>query len=533
TTADAHALFTQLTTILGIVFALHIGSWLCGQWGWSGIATLEPKVMAELEQSAFQKILGQSYRFFTNSFTGSLVKRVNRITRSFESIFDTCAGNLLPLFITVIGIIAVLFQRNVWVALSVLVWTALFLILNYFFTVKKLHMDVERAMKDTEVSAVMADALTNSINVKLFNGTREETKRLRKVSNELKNLRLEGWRYHRTVDFTQTGLMIAIEFGVMCLAIPLWQKGLLTIGDFALFQGYLINLFGQLNNARKLIRKLFEAFAEAKETVDVLDLPYEIEDSPSAKKLLIKEARIEFKHASFGYESGQPLLRELSTIIQPKEKIALVGPSGAGKSTIIKLLLRFFDLDRGEILIDGQSISGVTQESLREAIALVPQEPILFHRTLMENIRYGRRDASDREVIEAAKRAQCHEFIQRLPYKYETFVGERGIKLSGGERQRVAIARAILKNAPILLLDEATSSLDSESESAIQEALRELMKDKTTIAIAHRLSTIMQMDRILVMEHGQITDSGTHETLLGKRGIYHTLWKIQAGGFVT
>jgi ABC-type multidrug transport system fused ATPase/permease subunit len=226
-------------------------------------------------------------------------------------------------------------------------------------------------------------------------------------------------------------------------------------------------------------------------------------------------------------------LDDLDLRISPHEKIALVGPSGAGKSTLVKLLFRQYDIDKGKILIDGQSISAMTQDSLHDAIALVPQDPALFHRSLMDNIRYGRRDATDEEVVLAAKKAHCHEFISELSDGYNTLVGERGIKLSGGERQRVAIARAILKDAPILVLDEATSSLDSESESLIQDALKILMKDKTVIVIAHRLSTIIQMDRIVVMEKGKVVDMGTHDELMNKVGIYQKLWNIQAGGFKT
>ncbi|MDP3793762.1 MAG: ATP-binding cassette domain-containing protein, partial [Candidatus Uhrbacteria bacterium] len=235
---------------------------------------------------------------------------------------------------------------------------------------------------------------------------------------------------------------------------------------------------------------------------------------------------------TFSYHQTRTVLRDFTLKIKPREKVALVGPSGAGKSTVVKILLRFYDLDRGKILIDGQTVARITQDSLHECFALVPQEPLLFHRTLMDNIRYGKRDAGDEEVIEAAKKARCHEFIKSSPQGYETYVGERGIKLSGGERQRIAIARAILKNAPILVLDEATSSLDSESESLIQDALHELMKNKTVIVIAHRLSTIMEMDRIVVMENGRVIDTGTHDTLLKKGGLYQKLWEIQAGGFL-
>ena len=249
--------------------------------------------------------------------------------------------------------------------------------------------------------------------------------------------------------------------------------------------------------------------------------------------LNVKNSEIEFVNAKFNYNETRNILSDLSFKIKSKEKVALVGPSGAGKSTIVKLLLRMHDITSGSVLIDGQKISDVTQDSLWKNISLVPQEPILFHRSLMENIRYGKPEATDEEVINAAKLANCHNFIVGLSEGYNTFVGERGIKLSGGERQRVAIARAILRNAPILVLDEATSSLDSESEMYIQDALDKLMKDKTVIVIAHRLSTIMRMDRIIVIDEGKIIEDGKHRELIEKEGgLYKRLWEVQAGGFV-
>jgi len=277
---------------------------------------------------------------------------------------------------------------------------------------------------------------------------------------------------------------------------------------------------------------VYESSADASEMIEMLNQTPEILDAKNAKPLAVTRGAISFKDVRFRYTGGKRILEAFSLAIKPREKIALVGPSGSGKSTVTKLLFRFFDIQQGVITIDAQNIAKVTQDSLRASIAFVPQEPILFHRTLMENIRYGRPSATDDEVFAAAKKAHCHEFIEAQPEGYATYVGERGIKLSGGERQRVAIARAILKDAPILVLDEATSSLDSESESLIQDALQQLMKNKTVIVIAHRLSTIMEMDRIIVMQHGKVVDEGTHEALQKRVGMYRTLWNIQAGGFI-
>jgi ATP-binding cassette subfamily B protein len=267
--------------------------------------------------------------------------------------------------------------------------------------------------------------------------------------------------------------------------------------------------------------------------VEILHLPHEIKNIKGAQELLVPQGAIEFRDVVFGFSENRQVFKGLNLSIKPGEKVAIIGSSGAGKSTLVKLLLRLHDIQGGEILIDGKNIAKVTQESLRENVSLVPQDPALFHRTLMENIRYGKRDASDAEVLEASKMAHCDVFIQDFPYQYETFVGERGVKLSGGERQRVAIARALLKNAPILVLDEATSSLDSHSESLIQDALHTLMKGKTTIVIAHRLSTIRKMDRIIVLGKEGIVEEGSHDELLTKEGgTYAKLWNLQAGGFV-
>ncbi len=290
-------------------------------------------------------------------------------------------------------------------------------------------------------------------------------------------------------------------------------------------------LFTRIWDLGKSMRRVFQSLVNAKEILETLDAPVEVKDLKGATKLTIQDGTIKFAAVSFGFNKGQAVLKDFSLSVEGREKIALIGPSGAGKTTVTKLLFRFYNPKKGKILIDGQDITKVTQESLREHISLVPQDPILFHRSIIDNIRYGDPDATDAQVIEASKKAHSHEFISKLQNGYNTFVGERGIKLSGGERQRVAIARAILKNSPILVLDEATSALDSASEHLIQAALAELMKNKTVIVIAHRLSTIRMMDRIVVIENGEITDIGTHKELTSNKGTYNDLWELQAGAF--
>jgi ATP-binding cassette subfamily B protein len=340
------------------------------------------------------------------------------------------------------------------------------------------------------------------------------------------------WDLSSINEAIQAGMFVILEFGLLYLAVKFWKAGHLTVGDFALLEGYMVQMFGLLWDLGRHIKNIYSRLGDAQEMTEILLTPHEVVDRPNAGKLKVTGGRIEFQDVTFGYHNKQKIFQDFNLSIHPGERVALIGPSGGGKTTVIKLLFRFFDLQGGGIAIDGQKIASVSQESLRANLALVPQDPILFHRSLYDNIAYGDPNASEGEIIKAAKLAHCHEFIMKFPDQYQTFVGERGVKLSGGERQRVAIARAILKNAPILVLDEATSSLDSESELLIQDALRNLMKDRTTIVIAHRLSTIMQMDRIVVIEKGKITEEGKHgELLKAEQGTYQKLWKIQAGGF--
>ncbi len=489
-------------------------------------------VMRDLSNTSYAYLMKHSATFFANSFVGSLVKRVNRFYRGFESVFDRIVFDFIPIIVEVSVMCYILGGRSPWLAVALLVWLAIYIGVNVTFNHFKLKYDLLKSLQDTKVTGVLADTITNHTNVKLFNGYDRELDRFGAVNEELRRLRRLTWWMADTFEAFQVFTMIAIEFVMYYIAIGLFIDGTITIGDFALIQAYLVRIFTKLWSLGRIMRDLYENMAEAKEMTEIMLTPHEIQDHRKAKPLVATKGEIVFDNVRFNYNRTRNILPELSFKIKAGQKIALVGQSGAGKSTIVKLLLRTHDTTKGNILIDGQRLDRVTQESLWENIGMVPQEAILFHRTLMDNIRYGNPTATDEEVIAAAKLAHAHEFISGFPEGYETFVGERGVKLSGGERQRVAIARAMLKNAPILLLDEATSALDSESEMYIQDALETLMKGKTTIVIAHRLSTIMKMDRILVLDQGEIIEDGTHTKLLKKKtGTYSKLWNLQAGGF--
>ncbi|MEK7652033.1 MAG: ABC transporter ATP-binding protein [Patescibacteria group bacterium] len=523
---------TRLFTILVYMLLAALTSWVF----WRSATFLnqffELRVIKDLTNTCFKYLQEHSYNFFNNNFAGSLVRKVNKFSRSFETIVDIAYWNISQTLLRIIIIVVILSTRQWVVGAVVLVWAFAYIGFQFFFSEYKLKYDVERSKIDSQLTGQLADTITNNINIKLFGTLNFEIKAFNALQQKWYKIQHFSWTLAGVAEMIQSLFMVLLEFGVFYFAIKYRESAHLTVGDFVLIQIYIIGLFDHLWNFGKNIRKYYEAMSDAQEMTDILLTPHEVADIKGAKDLTVTEGTISFKNVEFGYQKTGSILKKFNLDIRAGEKVALIGPSGGGKSTITRIIFRFFDLQKGKVYIDNQDISKVTQTSLREGISLVPQEPILFHRSLMENIRYGKLNATDDEVKVAAKLAHCDEFINKFPDQYNTYVGERGVKLSGGERQRIAIARAILKNAPILVLDEATSSLDSESEKLIQDAMINLMHGKTTIVIAHRLSTIMNMDRIIVIENGEITEEGKHKELLkANKGTYQKLWQIQAGGF--
>lgn len=469
--AAASGILVQTMIFLGITILIYNAFYRLGDYA---LTYSQSHMLKDIADESFRRIIRHSYEFFSNTFTGSLVAKVRRYVRAFEQIHDQVVFAAWMNGLRLIFGFAVLTYFSEVLGAILLVWLVFYVAVSAFFVKRKFRKDLIEAEANSKVTGVLADVITNILNVKMFATKEREFANFSGVTDEEEKKRRDAW-YFQNLQFAFQGYFIAIfEFVGMFAAIYLWLKGSISAGTILLMQIYIFTSFEVVWNIGRNFTRFMRSLAEAKEMVDIFEEPISVSDPVRPEKCRISKGKIEIKDISFAYGKNDKVFRSFSLRVETGEKIGLVGPSGAGKSTITKLLLRFADVQRGEILVDGQSIANIRQDDLRSRIAYVPQDPILFHRTLMENIRYARPGATDKEVVRAAKLAHAHEFISSFPRGYETLVGERGIKLSGGERQRVAIARAILKDAPILLLDEATSSLDSESEMYIQDALAKL-----------------------------------------------------------
>lgn len=490
---------------------------------------METRSMKKIYDQCFYRLHSHAYDFFVNSFAGALVKKVNKLVRAYEILVDVLIFDIVMLIITIVGTLRVARQQNRQLGVLFVWWVLVFCIAQYFMWRRMLPYDRMSQQQDSAVTAYLADTISNQYNIMTFASLQRESWLFWYVTDLRRQITFKSWRMKNWIFAFNGMTMILFNIFLRYLIIILRWKGLISVGMILVLQIYIFRLFDKMFMIGNIFKRTFQAIAEWGEMIEILDKPLGIQDV-STKILHITKWAITFDTLSFHYTEGNILFDQFSLDIKAWEKIALVGPSGSWKSTIVKLLMRFMDIDSGNIFIDGQDIAKVTQASLRASLSVVPQDPLLFHRSLKENIAYGKPDADMEEIIKASKMARCHEFISALPHGYDTLVGERGIKLSWWERQRVAIARAILEDKKILILDEATSSLDSESEKLIQDAIHELIKKKTALVIAHRLSTIKEMDRIIVLEHGKIVEQGTHEELLNiTDGLYKKLRTIQAG----
>lgn len=521
----AHQIFVNLIIAYAIMFTV----WRINEFA---IAQFEVRGMRDMGIRCFRAIQAHSHHFFSNSFTGSLVKKVSRMTNAFESIMDTLYFRVFNSFLRLVIGVWVFASIKPVVAIFFVIWAISFIGISTGFAVWKRKYDVISAAADSAVSGALADAFGNYTTVKVFAKETAEQWRFTGVTDDWYKKTMFTWNLSNWFNVVQSLFMIGIEIFIFYKGIEWWKEGSISVGDFVFMQTYLFTIFNYLWDIGRSIRDLFRQLANALEMVEILEKPLDVTDIPHAKALEMKEGNIEFNDVDFAYNENCNIFSNFSLNIEAKEKVALVGTSGAGKSTIVKMLLRLYNIRSGNILIDGQNIAEVTQESLRQNVSLVAQDTDLFHRTIAENIAYGRHNATQAEIEEAAKKAQAHDFIMRFPKGYQTLVGERGVKLSGGEKQRIAIARAILEDAKILVLDEATSALDSSTEIEIQKAIENAMQGKTVIIIAHRLSTIKKADRVVVLEFGKIVEEGNHEQLLKRQGKYAELWAHQVGGFI-
>jgi ATP-binding cassette subfamily B protein len=514
-------------------FAFVAISWSLDKYG---VAKLHLSVEYLLYEEPFNYLVHQDYSFFADRFGGSLVTQASRFAKAYTTFNDTVLFDMIPQVVATLMAVVIICFYNLYIGVTVFTVWLIAITMVVRFGLTRLPLRRSAVAKESEQVGELADVISNAITVKTFGAEDREKRRYQVINLDRSRYFLRSW--HRAVrNVWAVEVVCAIlQMIILVGGILAIRNGSIGFATFLLFQVYIMRIIENIRRSSMIVRQMEVVAGDAQEMTELLEQPPLIQDSPDAKHVDIKSGVIEFKNMSFQYDSkritNKSLFRDFNLRVEAGQKVGLVGPSGGGKTTLTRLLLRFLDILEGSITIDGISISDIPQQDLRRSIAYVPQEPLLFHRSIKDNIRYGKPEATDEEIISVSKKAYAHEFIKELKDGYDTLVGERGVKLSGGQRQRVAIARAMLTDAPILVLDEATSALDSESEKTIQKALWSLMKDKTTVVIAHRLSTIQRLDRIVVIERGDIKEDGSHSALLKNKGLYSRLWSHQSGGFL-
>ncbi|XUW87558.1 ABC transporter ATP-binding protein/permease [Burkholderia sp. M6-3] len=518
-------------TAFCVLAALGLGATLLRQAMYFNIIKLTLKMMSEIAANAFHRVQRFSTDWHANSFAGSTVRKITRGMWALDLLNDTLLIALFPSLVMLVGATLLLGWRWPMMGAVVGVGSVLYIAVTVALSLGFVAPAARLANAwDTRMGGALADAVSCNGVVKAFGAEEREELLLARVIGKWRNRTRRTWIRGTINGGVQGAMLVAIQTAILGAALALWLRGEASVGDITFALTMFFMLQGYLREVGMHIRNLQRSVNDMEELVSLERQPLGIEDRPGAGPIAIGKGEIRFEHVTFHYGAdATPLYRDFSVRIAPGERVGLVGHSGSGKTTFIKLIQRLYDVSEGRITIDGQDIAQVRQTSLRSQIAIVQQEPVLFHRSLAENIAYARPDASRAEIEHAARLANAHDFISALPNAYDTLVGERGIKLSGGERQRVAIARAFLADAPILILDEATSSLDSESEVLIQQAMERLMQGRTTLVVAHRLSTVRALDRLLVLDKGKVIEEGSHETLIRlENGLYRRLFERQA-----
>jgi ATP-binding cassette subfamily B protein len=491
-------------------------------------AKVGQRAVRELAARTFRHMHALSLRFHLERRTGGLSRIISRGTMGIDTVLRFSLFNTLPTVLEIALVCGLLaWSFGSLYALVVLVTVILYVWFTYAATEWRINIRRNMNEADTDANTKAVDSLLNFETVKYFGNEEHEASRYDRAMERYERSAIKTWV---SLAVLNGGQAIIFSIGltiVMLMSAYAIARGQATVGDFVLVNALMIQLYMPLNFIGSSYREIKQGLIDVEDMLRLLDVEADIRDRPDARPLAVSQGEVAFESVSFAYDAARPIIKDISFKVPPGHTIAIVGPSGAGKSTISRLLYRFYDVTGGRILIDGQDIANVTQKSLRAAIGMVPQDTVLFNDTIRYNIRYGRPDASDEEVEAAARLAQVHDFVMSLPKGYESMVGERGLKLSGGEKQRVSIARTILKGPPILVLDEATSALDTFTEQEIQQALKTVSRDRTTLVIAHRLSTVVDADEIIVLDKGRIAERGPHAALLRKRGIYASMWNRQ------
>ncbi|HCS05734.1 MAG TPA: ABC transporter ATP-binding protein [Pseudomonas sp.] len=518
---------------LGLLFGLAVAQMLFARGATLCMIMVRPQQKIRIIRELFAYLQQHSPRYFSEHFAGSLAHRISEGSIGLLEITWSLVVEMLPILVVLITSLVLLTLASPWLGLGLLLWVGAYSWLAFVLSRKAQVLASSHAQARSVTTGKIVDAVGNLSSIRLFARQGFELDYLTRYQNEEKQAAQRSFFYQEKIRLLQDSLSVVLRVGLVVLALYLWHVGKIDVGQLVMVATLGLMIVAQCSFLSMQFMHFFEFIGNIENSINTLLQPHEMPDRDNAVPARIEKGSIHFRDVSFGYTPDKSIFKHFNLDIRAGQRVGIVGFSGSGKSTLLSLLLRSYDPQSGTIEVDGLDIQGMTQQSLHTHIALIPQEPGLFHRSLRENIGYGDVNASDAQIILAAKRAHAHAFITQMPEGYEALIGERGVKLSGGQRQRIAIARALLKNAPIMVLDEATASLDSETESLIQGSLDDIMADKTVLVVAHRLSTIAHLDRIVVLDKGQIVEDGSHSQLLERRGLYYRLWQRQSDGLLS